>query len=73
MNKLVCPFHYSGRSDRQSDKLLNIAKATLNEIETPLIIAKKLEFSSDINLVNEIFFLIEQESQMMNVFYKNLK
>ncbi|OXA94953.1 four helix bundle protein [Flavobacterium hercynium] len=62
---------------RQTNKsfghFLNISRGSLNEIETQLIIAKELEFITDKNLFNEIMFLIEEESKMINSFCKNLK
>jgi four helix bundle protein len=62
---------------RQTDKsfhhFLNISRGSLNEIETQLIIAKELDFVLDDNLFNEILFLIEEESKMINAFSKNLK
>lgn len=64
---------YGRQTDKSFNHFLNIARGSLNEIETQLIIAKELEFISDENLLNEIFFLIEEESKMINAFSKNLK
>jgi four helix bundle protein len=62
---------------RQTNKsfshFLNIARGSLNEIETQLIIARELGFITDDNLITEIMSLIEEESKMINAFAKNLK
>jgi len=64
---------FGRQTDKSFNHFLNIARGSLNEIETQLIIAKELEFISDENLLNEIFYLIEEESKMINAFSKNLK
>jgi four helix bundle protein len=74
---LSIPSNIAERFRRQTDKsfnhFLNIPRGSLNEIETQLIIAKELEFISAENLLNEIFYLIEEEGKMINAFSKNLK
>jgi four helix bundle protein len=52
---------------------LNIARGSLNEIETQLIIAKELGFIDNEDVLNEILFLIDEEGKMLNAFAKNLK
>nr|WP_309757312.1 hypothetical protein [Flavobacterium sp.] len=42
-------------------------------METQLIIAKELEFIQNENIFNELLFLIEEESKIINAFSKNLK
>lgn len=64
---------FGRQSDKSFNHFLNIARGSLNEIETQLIIAKELEFVFDEVLFNEIMFLIEEESKMINAFSKNLK
>lgn len=64
---------FGRQTDKSFNHFLNIARGSLNEIETQLIIAKELEFISDNNLFNEIMFLIEEESKMIHSFSKNLK
>lgn len=64
---------FGRQMDKSFNHFLNIARGSLNEIETQLIIAKELEFILDDNLFNEIMFLIEEESKMINAFSKNLK
>ena len=64
---------FGRQTDKSFNHFLNIARGSLNEIETQLIIAKELEFISDENLLNEIFYLIEEEGKMINAFSKNLK
>ena len=64
---------FGRQTDKSFNYFLNITRGSLNEIETQLIIAKELEFISDENLLNEIFYLIEEESKMINAFSKNLK
>ncbi|OOV16989.1 four helix bundle protein [Flavobacterium sp. LM4] len=64
---------FGRQTDKSFNHFLNIARGSLNEIETQLIIAKELEFISNDILFNEIMFLIEEESKMINAFSKNLK
>lgn len=64
---------FGRQTDKSFNHFLNIARGSLNEIETQLIIAKELDFVLDDNLFNEILFLIEEESKMINAFAKNLK
>ena len=71
------PSNISEGFGRQTDKsfnhFLNIARGSLNEIETQLIIARELGFITDDNLITENMSLIEEESKMINAFAKNLK
>ena len=64
---------FGRQTDKSFNHFLNISRGSLNEIETQLIIAKELEFVIDNNLYDEIIFLIEEESKMINAFSKNLK
>ena len=64
---------FGRQTDKSFNHFLNIARGSLNEIETQLIIAKELEFDIDESLLKEILFLIEEESKMINAFSKNLK
>ena len=64
---------FGRQTDKSFNHFLNISRGSLNEIETQLIIAKELDFVLDNNLFNEILFLIEEESKMINAFSKNLK
>lgn len=64
---------FGRQTDKSFNHFLNISRGSLNEIETQLIIAKELDFVVDDNLFNEILFLIEEESKMINAFSKNLK
>ena len=64
---------FGRQSDKSFNHFVNIARGSLNEIETQLIIAKELDFISENNLFNEIMFLIEEESKMINAFSKNLR
>jgi len=64
---------FGRQTDKSFNHFLNISRGSLNEIETQLIIAKELDFVVDYNLFNEILFLIEEESKMINAFSKNLK
>lgn len=64
---------FGRQRDKSFNHFLNISRGSLNEIETQLIIAKELEFILDHDLFNEIMFLIEEESKMINAFSKNLK
>lgn len=64
---------FGRQTDKSFNHFLNIARGSLNEIETQLIIAKELGFITDDNLIPEIMSLIEEESKMINAFAKNLK
>ncbi|WP_016989200.1 four helix bundle protein [Flavobacterium sp. ACAM 123] len=64
---------FGRQTDKSFNHFLNIARGSLNEIETQLIIAKELEFVNNDKLFNEIVFLIEEESKMINAFARNLK
>ena len=64
---------FGRQTDKSFNHFLNIARGSLNEIETQLIISKELDFVIDDNLFNEILFLIEEESKMIHAFSKNLK
>ena len=64
---------FGRQTDKSFNHFLNISRGSLNEIETQLIIAKQLGFIDDENIFNEILFLIEEESKMLNAFAKNLK
>ena len=61
-----------GRSSTQNYiQFLRIARGSLFELETQLIIAKELNFITDIKF-NEIAALITEESKMLNAFIKTL-
>ena len=61
-----------GRNSTQSYiQFLRVARGSLFELETQLIIAKELNFISDIKF-NELSNLITEESKMLNAFIKTL-
>lgn len=64
---------FGRQTDKSFNHFLNISRGSLNEIETQLIIAKELGFIQDENLYNDLLFIIEEESKMINAFTKNLK
>ncbi|MCJ1807662.1 four helix bundle protein [Flavobacterium covae] len=64
---------YGRNTDKSFSHFIDISRGSLNELETQLIIAKELIFITDIDLYNEILLLIEEESKMINAFYKTLK
>ena len=64
---------FGRQTDKSFNHFLNISRGSLNEIETQLIIAKELGFIQDENLYNDLLFLMEEESKMINAFTKNLK
>lgn len=64
---------FGRQTDKSFNHFLNISRGSLNELETQLIIAKELEFILEDNLFNEIMFLIEEESKMINSISKKLK
>jgi four helix bundle protein len=64
---------FGRQTDKSFNHFLNIARGSLNEIETQLIIAKELGFIDNEDVLNEILFLIDEEGKMLNAFAKNLK
>jgi len=61
-----------GRSSTQNYiQFLRIARGSLMELETQLIIAKELNYISETNF-NNISGLITEESKMLNAFIKTL-
>ena len=64
---------YGRNSEKSFSHFLDISRGSLFEIETQLIIAKELGFISDEKVYIEILNLIEEESKMINSFYKTLK
>jgi four helix bundle protein len=51
---------------------LKIARGSLYELETQLILADKFNFISDKALLKEVFLEIEEESKMLNSFIKKV-
>jgi len=64
---------YGRNTDKSFSHFLDIARGSLFELETQLIIAKELEFITNIDLYNEVLLLITEESKMINAFSKTLK
>ena len=64
---------YGRNTDKSFSHFLDIARGSLFEIETQLIIAKELGFISNEELFQELLLQIEEESKMINAFSKTLK
>ncbi len=64
---------YGRNTDKSFSHFIDISRGSLNELETQLIIAKELQFITDLNLYIEIVSLIQEESKMINSFSKTLK
>jgi four helix bundle protein len=64
---------YGRHADKSFSHFLDIARGSLYELETQLIIAKELDFIQDFDLYNEVVSLINEESKMINSFSKTLK
>ena len=64
---------YGRNTDKSFSHFLDIARGSLYELETQLIIAKELEFVTNYDLYDEILSLITEESKMINAFSKTLK
>ena len=63
-----------GRQSSQSYKnFIKIARGSLYELETQLIIAEKLKFFKSDNLITEIMLLITEENKMINSFLNKLE
>ena len=63
---------YGRNSTKSYIQFLRIARGSLFELETQLIIAKKLNYVLNKELNDSIFLLIEEESKMINSFIKKL-
>ena len=64
---------YGRNTDKSFSYFLDIARGSLFEIETQLIIAKELGFITDEKIYQELLNQIEEESKMINAFSKKLK
>jgi four helix bundle protein len=64
---------YGRNTDKSLSYFIDVSRGSLNELETQLIIAKELNFITDLSLYDEILSLIEEESKMINAFSKTLK
>lgn len=64
---------YGRNTDKSFSHFLTIARGSLFEIETQLLIAKELNFLTDLGLYQELLDQIEEESKMINAFCKTLK
>jgi four helix bundle protein len=63
---------YGRNTDKSFSHFIDIARGSLYELETQLLIAKELEFIQDLKMFNHIISLINEESKMINAFYKSL-
>ena len=64
---------YGRNTDRSFSHFLDIARGSLFEIETQLVIAKELGFITNEKIYQELLNQIEEESKMINAFSKKLK
>lgn len=64
---------YGRNTDKSFSDFLNISRGSLFEIETQLLIANDLGFTTNQTLYKEILNQIEEESEMINAFSKTLK
>lgn len=64
---------YGRNTDKSFSHFIDISRGSLNELETQLIIAKELDFISNIDLFDKIMSLLQEESKMINAFSKTLK
>lgn len=63
---------YGRNSTKSYVNFLKIARGSLYELETQLILADKFDFISDKALLKEVFSEIEEESKMLNSFIKKV-
>lgn len=63
---------YGRNSTKSYVNFLKIARGSLYELETQLILADKFNFISDKALLKEVFLAIEEESKMLNSFIKKV-
>ena len=64
---------YGRNTDNSFSYFLDIARGSLFEIETQLVIAKEIGFITDEKIYNDLLNQIEEESKMINAFLKKLK
>lgn len=64
---------YGKNTDKSFGHFLSIARGSLYEVETQLIIAKELGFIEDEKMYQELIGQIEEESKMINAFSKKLE
>lgn len=63
---------YERNSTKSYVNFLKIARGSLYELETQLILAEKFNYISNKTLLNEVFLEIEVESKMLNSFIKKV-
>ncbi len=63
---------YGRNTDKSFSHFLDIARGSLYELETQLLIARELEFIQNTDMFNHVISLIEEEGKMINAFYKSL-
>jgi four helix bundle protein len=64
---------YGRNTDKSFSHFLNIARGSLFEIETQLVISKELGFITNEKIYQELISQIEEKSKMINAFLKNSK
>ena len=64
---------YGRKSTQSYIHFIKIARGSLYELETQLIIAEKLKFFKSDNLITEIMLLITEENKMINSFLNKLE
>jgi four helix bundle protein len=64
---------YGRQSTQSYIQFIKIARGSLCELETQLIVAKKLDFISDEKLFSEVINQIIEESKMINSFLNKLE
>ncbi len=64
---------YGRNTDKYFSHFLDIARGSLYELETQIIISRELEFITNFELYDEILSIITEESKMINAFSKTLQ
>ena len=64
---------YGRNTDKSFSYFLDIARGSLFEIETQLVISNELGFITNEKIYRELLNQIEEESKMINAFSKKLK
>jgi len=64
---------YGRNGEKSFNHFIDVARGSLYELETQLLLSKELEFITDDELYNQILNLIEEEAKMINSFSKKLK
>jgi four helix bundle protein len=64
---------FGRKTDKSFSYFIDIARGSLYELETQLIIARELNLSTEIHTFDSTLALLAEEAKMLNSFSKTLK